>query len=85
MTLGASFWYLGDAKTAAEQFEKARALYTRHRGPDDPTRSGASSSLAVGYSALGRYAEAPERSSEDVCRPRKAKLGPRHPEVARQP
>jgi hypothetical protein len=33
-TLGTSFWYLGDAKTAAEQYEAARALYTQYRGPE---------------------------------------------------
>ncbi|HEV3079719.1 MAG TPA: serine/threonine-protein kinase, partial [Gemmataceae bacterium] len=36
MTMGNSFWYLGDAKTASEQFQAARQLYAEHRGPDHP-------------------------------------------------
>src|SRR5262245_43415464 len=35
-TLGMSYLYLGEPRTAAEQFEASRTLYTRHRGPDDP-------------------------------------------------
>src|SRR5207237_5373111 len=36
MTLGLSFWDLGEAKIAAEQFETARTLYTKQIGPDHP-------------------------------------------------
>ena len=34
MTLGDSFWYLGEAGIAADQYQKARALYTRQLGPN---------------------------------------------------
>jgi hypothetical protein len=34
-TLGQSYLYLGEPRTAAEHFEAARALDARHRGPDD--------------------------------------------------
>ena len=36
MTLGDSFWYLGDGKAAEAQYEPARAIFTRLLGPDHP-------------------------------------------------
>ena len=36
MTLGTSFFYLGDAATAEQQFQIARARYTARLGPDHP-------------------------------------------------
>ena len=35
-TLGTSYLYLGEPGTAAEQYAASRALFERHRGPDDP-------------------------------------------------
>ena len=36
MTLGMSFWYLGDDRTAADQFRRARRIFTDRLGPDHP-------------------------------------------------
>src|SRR5262249_51463101 len=47
LTLGTSFSYLGDAKTAADQFEAARALFARQLGPDDPYTLWAMNDLAA--------------------------------------
>jgi hypothetical protein len=58
MTLGTSFLYLGEAKTAAEQFEAACTLYTRHRGADHSDTLASMYILANSYNALGRSAEA---------------------------
>ena len=41
MTLGTSFWYLGDAATAEQQYQIARARYTARLGPDHPDTLGA--------------------------------------------
>jgi serine/threonine protein kinase/tetratricopeptide (TPR) repeat protein len=80
MTMGNSFWYLGDAKTAIEQQEKARALYTQHRGPDHPDTLASMHMLAISYDAAGRIQEA-LKVSEDTLQLRKAKLGPDHPDT----
>jgi serine/threonine protein kinase/tetratricopeptide (TPR) repeat protein len=81
-TLGLSFLYLGEAKIAAEQFQKARALYTRHRGPDDPDTLESMHRLANSYAGLGRHAEALQLYEETLAL-RKAKLGPDHPATLR--
>ena len=39
MTLGESFWYLGDAPIAADQFQKARTSIPSIAAPTTPTRS----------------------------------------------
>ena len=57
-TLGQSYLYLGEPRTAAEQFEASRALDARHRGPDDPETLRSMFGLANSYHALGRRAEA---------------------------
>ncbi|HLJ93835.1 MAG TPA: serine/threonine-protein kinase [Gemmataceae bacterium] len=79
-TLGTSFWYLGDAKTAAEQFERARALYARHRGPDHPDTLTSMTGLANSYADLGRHADA-LKLREETLTLLKAKLGPDHPDT----
>jgi tetratricopeptide (TPR) repeat protein len=76
-TLGTSYLYLGEARTAAEQFEASLALYARHRGPDDPETLTSMHSLASSYSALGRLAEAIALREETLAL-RKARLGPDH-------
>jgi serine/threonine protein kinase/tetratricopeptide (TPR) repeat protein len=77
LTLGTSFSYLGDNRAAAEQFEAARSLYTRHRGPDHPDTLTSMNNLAVSYAALGRHADALKLGEETLAL-RKAKLGPDH-------
>ena len=80
MTLGTSFYYLGEAGIAAEQYEKARALYTQHRGPDHPDTLASMHNLANSYDALGRHADALKLREETLAL-RKAKLGPDHPDT----
>jgi serine/threonine protein kinase len=78
LTLGVSFAELGDAKGAARQFEAARALYARRRGPDHNDTLIAMHNLANCYADLGREDDA-LRLREETLAIRKAKLGPDHP------
>ena len=77
MTLGVSFSYLGDAEIAGVQYQKARALYTQHRGPDHPDTLKSMNNLALSYAALGRDAEA-LKLHERTLTLRQGKLGPDH-------
>ncbi len=79
-TMGTSFLLLGDSRNAAEQFEAARALYSRYRGADHPATLTSMSSLAASYQALGRLTDA-LKLREDTLALRKAKLGPEHPDT----
>jgi tetratricopeptide (TPR) repeat protein len=81
-TLGQSYLYLGEPRTAAEQFEASRALYARHRGPDDPETLSSMHGLANSYRALGRYAESLKLDEATLAR-RQARLGPDHPDTLR--
>jgi tetratricopeptide (TPR) repeat protein len=74
-TLGYSFSAVGDAKIAAEQYERARALYTKHRSPDHPDTLRSIHGLAHAYMELGRYVEA-IKLGEETLPLSKAKLGP---------
>jgi hypothetical protein len=74
-TMGLSFWYLGDAKTAIEQFQAARQLYTAHRGPDHTDTLKTMHNLANSYADAGRSHEA-LKLREETLRLMKAKLGP---------
>jgi tetratricopeptide (TPR) repeat protein len=77
MTLGTSLLYLGEAETAAAQFQSARELYTGHRGPDHPDTLGSVESLAASCADLGRHAEALQLRTR-VLNARKATLGHDH-------
>ena len=79
-TLGGSFWYLGQHRIAQEQFETARALYAKFRGPDHPDTLKSMNNLAASYTDLGRHAEALKLHQETLAL-RKAKLGPDHPDT----
>jgi tetratricopeptide (TPR) repeat protein len=85
MTASRETWrrsHQGDEKTAAEQYDAARALYTRHRGPDHPDTLATANKLANIYHSLGRYAEALKLHEETLAR-RRIKLGPDHPDTLR--
>jgi serine/threonine protein kinase/tetratricopeptide (TPR) repeat protein len=77
MTLAVTFRYLGDAKTAAEQYQAARALYTEYLGPDHADTVRCMNGLANSYLDLGRHDDA-FKLSEETLALAKAKLGPDH-------
>jgi serine/threonine protein kinase/tetratricopeptide (TPR) repeat protein len=77
MTLGNSFWFLGEAKSAAEQYEAARTIYTKHRGAYHPDTLRSMNGLATSYDALGRHADALKLFEETLAL-QKAKLGTDH-------
>jgi serine/threonine protein kinase/tetratricopeptide (TPR) repeat protein len=82
MTLGQSYLYLGEAKEAADQWQAARTLYTRHLGPEHADTLRSMSCLARSYAALGRFAEALQLGEETVAL-QKARLGPDHRDTLR--
>ena len=77
MSLGWSFTFLGEFKAAADQFQTARAIYTRHLGPDNPDTLRSVVGLAVSYGDLGRRAEAFKLFDETLALQR-AKIGHDH-------
>jgi serine/threonine protein kinase/tetratricopeptide (TPR) repeat protein len=79
-TLGSSYWFLGEAKLAAQQFEKARAIYSRHLGPDHPDTLHSMHGLVMCYNSLNRYTDA-RPVAEKTLAVRKAKLGADHPDT----
>jgi serine/threonine protein kinase/tetratricopeptide (TPR) repeat protein len=82
MTLGNSFFYLGDFGTAEQQFQIARARFTTRLGADHPDTLRSMNNLANTYTILGRHAEA-LKLREETLSLRKAKLGPDHPDTLR--
>ena len=80
MTVGWSFWCLGEPGIAAEQFQAARTLYSRHRGADHADTLMSMNNLANSYSDLGRHAESLKLHEETLAL-RKAKLGRDHPDT----
>ncbi len=80
MTLGISFWHLGEDKIAAAQFQAARRIYAAHRGADHPDTLWSMRDLANSYEALGRHAEAAKLHEETLAR-YKATLGAGHPDT----
>jgi eukaryotic-like serine/threonine-protein kinase len=80
LTLGKSFFFLGNAKTAAEQEEAALAIYRRLRGPDDPDTLHAMNALGSSYEMLGRLDES-LKLRELTYAKRQASLGPDHPDT----
>jgi len=80
MTVGWSFWCLGDAKIAVEQFQAARLIYTQHRGSNHPDTLRSMYNLALGYGSLGRHAESLKLHEETLAL-QKEILGPDHPDT----
>jgi tetratricopeptide (TPR) repeat protein len=80
MALADSFFYLGDAKTAAAQNERVRALCLEHLGPDHPNTIGCLTNLANNYEALGRQDEA-VRLREAALPLLRGRLGDDHPDT----
>jgi serine/threonine protein kinase/tetratricopeptide (TPR) repeat protein len=82
MTLGESFRYLGEAKIAAEQYQRARALYMEHFGPDDARTLESADRLAACFADLDDQLEA-LRLREDTLARRAALLGAHHRDTLR--
>ena len=81
MTMGMSFQYIAEFKIAAEQFQIARALYSRYRGLDDPDTLSSMNWLAENYRYSGQYSEALQLQQETLRAGRKTRLGPDHPDT----
>jgi len=77
MSLGRSFFYLGDLKTAADQWGKARQIYTSELGPNHLYTLRSTDNLATSYAELGRREEALKLREQQVELER-ATLGPEH-------
>jgi eukaryotic-like serine/threonine-protein kinase len=82
MTIGRSFWFLGDANTAIEQFQSARTLLSKQLGTDHPDTLMTMNYLADSYFNAGRTQEA-TKLNEETLQLRKAKLGADHPDTLR--
>jgi hypothetical protein len=80
MTMGTSFLYLGDPKTAAKQYETARALYRDHRGPDHADTLRSMHNLANSYADAGRTQKALGLRKETL-ELQKVSLGADHPDT----
>jgi serine/threonine protein kinase len=80
MALGTSFYHLGDGKAAADQYGKARTIYTSQLGPDHRDTLRSIDNLANAYASQGRQSEALKLREEAVTR-EKAVFGSDHPET----
>ncbi|HXY33374.1 MAG TPA: serine/threonine-protein kinase [Planctomycetaceae bacterium] len=80
LTLGQSFYDLGDDRKAAEQEEAAYALFSKLLGSDHPDTLMAMNHLGTCYGDLGRYDDA-LKLRETTLALRKARLGPNHPDT----
>jgi eukaryotic-like serine/threonine-protein kinase len=75
LTLGRSFYVLGEFEVARQQLAASRALYAKSRGPDHPDTLESMAQLACSQEALGHHADALDLR-KDVLALRQAKLGP---------
>jgi serine/threonine protein kinase len=78
LMLGMSFAYLGESRTAAAQFETARAIFARHHGPDHLETLASQHNLASSYHALARYTDA-VKLYEETLAVLQARFGSDHP------
>jgi serine/threonine protein kinase/tetratricopeptide (TPR) repeat protein len=81
-SMGVTFFELGENALAAEQHERAHALFTRHGGPDHPDTLANMMNLANCYDDLRRHAEA-LKLYEETLTAQKRVLGPDHPDTLR--
>jgi tetratricopeptide (TPR) repeat protein len=80
MSLGLSFYFLGEGKIAAEQWGKARKLYTSQLGVDHGYTLRSMDNLANAYEALGQHDDALKLREEALALAR-AKRAPDDPET----
>ena len=78
MTLGATFFSLGDFRAALEQQEHARTIFTAQRGPDYPDTLRSMADVAYSYFTLGRHADALKLQEETLAACKRV-LPPDHP------
>jgi hypothetical protein len=79
-TLGTSFLYLGDAKSAEQQYLIALELHRARLGPTHADTLASMNNLANSCAARGKYNEA-EALYRDTLQRRRAKLGPDDPDT----
>jgi tetratricopeptide (TPR) repeat protein len=77
VTMGMSYWFLGEDKTAVQQYLRARTIFTDQLGPDHPDTLVSMHNLANAYAALGDESEAYGLRQETLAR-RTSTLGPEH-------
>jgi eukaryotic-like serine/threonine-protein kinase len=80
LTLSITFYYLAEHELARDQEERARALFTRHRGPDHPDTLRSMNNLANSYYSMNRQAEALQLR-EEVLEIQKRVLPKDHPDT----
>lgn len=76
-TLGDTFFLLGDANDAAEQFSLAWTIHREQLGPENPDTLTTANKLALAYDAQGRYPEARDLFEQTLA-VRTAQFGPEH-------
>ncbi len=64
--MGTSYWYLGDAKTATPQLERALELRKKELGPKDPKTLKSMRNLANSYQRTGRRQDALDLREETL-------------------
>jgi eukaryotic-like serine/threonine-protein kinase len=79
-SMGASYWYLGEAKLAIAHYERALNLRKENLGSEHPDTLAVMSNLANAYRAAGRFNDA-VRLHEITLKLRQTALGPRHPDT----
>jgi serine/threonine protein kinase/tetratricopeptide (TPR) repeat protein len=82
VTLGMSYGFLGEDKTAVQQYLRARTIFTDQLGPDHPDTLVSMHNLANAYAALGDESQAYELRQETLAR-RTYKLGTEHVDTLR--
>ena len=80
--MGTTFLYLAEHEQARDQYERARALFTQHRGLDHPHTLNIIVNLANSYTALNRPADA-IRLQEETLAIQKRVLPKDHPDTLR--
>ncbi len=80
LTLGRSFWYLGEPRITLEMSERARALYAEQHGPAHPDTLMAMNAVAGAHAALGQH-DLALPLFEETLRLRQTALGPDHPDT----
>jgi len=76
-TMGTSYWYLGDAKTAIPQLQRALALRLKKLGERAPETLQSMTILANSYQRIGRHGEALTMRVKTLALKQEV-LGPQH-------